>query len=633
MRKLAFLTAVLVLVSLVAGMSDTARQAEASSSYVISYGVPVMPTNRGVVFFDTSFSVPYRDGPARLSANPDGTGNVVVDDELIVTVTRPDASVATFTFDYSRGCRGFISPAAPHDIASLFRPGTNQVRVQFRDRCGRSASAGSLWLVLAPTPLSGSLSISSANAPVGHCTNVFFGDVAGDCAIVDLMSNVPSSPGLGAWTVNIQYDPAIMHIVNSCLFPHCFSICNGLFGPDIIRCTGAGAGGLVGSTTLARIAFQCDHVGTSSLTLNVEVFADATIGNPQNINASVANGSINCTAPNALRYLATGDSIPAGADIGSSCDTTPPPCTSDPSSAYPSFLAARLAQVNPTGVVWANRSCSGSTSSEYIDVPRCTSALSQLSIGTSPEQARDLITITLGADDYALATLARTCLPLINQFDIGGAATCAENVLVNEGPALSQLDANLTQILTRLAEANPTAVIVVTNYYNPLPTHIDVDKCIPRGPDHLFAPFPILFACDSIVGDFNRMLSAADDLVTDLNLKLASIANRQAVLTNGRVLLANIHDQFEGHCTAIQLQIKLGITFPARSLGCDMASTWIAPTPSYSGHIVLWGVNLDVTQAGVHGNRTGNQCIASVVWETAKSRLGFSEPAMPDPCP
>lgn len=101
----------------------------------------------GAVFFDRTVDFDYTAGTVVLSSESDGSGEIFVDDEIIVDVTRPDTTTVTFNHDYSGGCSGQITHTAPADVTSLFQPGTNHVRVRFKNTCGANASADSLWLV------------------------------------------------------------------------------------------------------------------------------------------------------------------------------------------------------------------------------------------------------------------------------------------------------------------------------------------------------------------------------------------------------------------------------------------------------------------------------------------------------
>lgn len=105
--------------------------------------------------------------------------------------------------------------------------------------------------------------------------------------------NIPE-PGLGAWTIDITYDPAVVSAV-ACVAEN-GGVCNAAFESNIVRITGATASGIVGSDSLGAITFQCVAAGTSSLTVNVPLLVDATIGDPQPIVAATQNGSITCSA-------------------------------------------------------------------------------------------------------------------------------------------------------------------------------------------------------------------------------------------------------------------------------------------------------------------------------------------------
>lgn len=145
------------------------------------------------------------------------------------------------------------------------------------------ALIGGLFLAAQVSAVSGDLSISSATAAPGAD------------ASVELRSDV-GSPGLGAWTVDIAYDPAVVSVADC--DPEEGGVCNPDFGADTVRVAGANATGLEGDTLLGTITFTCgDAEDTSALTISIDVFADATIGDPQPIDETVTNGSIECAVP------------------------------------------------------------------------------------------------------------------------------------------------------------------------------------------------------------------------------------------------------------------------------------------------------------------------------------------------
>jgi hypothetical protein len=101
------------------------------------------------------------------------------------------------------------------------------------------------------------------------------------------------APGLGAWTVDVAYDPALVTVV-SCS-PGSGGICNPNYPGNRVRVTGTSVNGLQGTVTLATITFRCKQIGTGQLSVAVPVLADATIGGPQDIDATVQNGTVACS--------------------------------------------------------------------------------------------------------------------------------------------------------------------------------------------------------------------------------------------------------------------------------------------------------------------------------------------------
>jgi hypothetical protein len=103
-------------------------------------------------------------------------------------------------------------------------------------------------------------------------------------------------PGLGAWTVDIAYDTSVIS-VDDCA-PEQGGVCNPEFGDGVVRITGASATGLDGDTVLGTITFACeDAEAESDLTLTLQVVADATVGDPQDVDAAISDGTFTCAEP------------------------------------------------------------------------------------------------------------------------------------------------------------------------------------------------------------------------------------------------------------------------------------------------------------------------------------------------
>jgi hypothetical protein len=119
--------------------------------------------------------------------------------------------------------------------------------------------------------------------------------IVGQTVIIQVQAlNVPA-PGLGAWTVDIDYDPSIVTAIGCTAAD--LGVCNPTFASDTARVVGATDVGHQGNVTLATLRFRCDRTGVSNLTLTVPVLTDATVATPQNLQATVQNGTITCAGP------------------------------------------------------------------------------------------------------------------------------------------------------------------------------------------------------------------------------------------------------------------------------------------------------------------------------------------------
>jgi hypothetical protein len=118
----------------------------------------------------------------------------------------------------------------------------------------------------------------------------------GGQAVLELRALGLPDPGLGAWTVEIAFDSALLS-VTSCEAPEDggLSFCNPQAGEGEIRLAGASATGLTGDVLLATITFTCEAAGEAAVQLTIETFADATVGNPTEMDTQPQDGSVSCT--------------------------------------------------------------------------------------------------------------------------------------------------------------------------------------------------------------------------------------------------------------------------------------------------------------------------------------------------
>lgn len=132
----------------------------------------------------------------------------------------------------------------------------------------------------------------SAGAPA-----VSFGSLSesvGQQGTVDLQALNIAAPGLGAWTVDITYDPLVVSVVDCA--GQSGSLCNPAYAEDTVRVAGFSIFGAIGDSTLASITFVCASEGSSQLNLTIATFIDATVGGSLPIDASIDNGLAICSA-------------------------------------------------------------------------------------------------------------------------------------------------------------------------------------------------------------------------------------------------------------------------------------------------------------------------------------------------
>ena len=126
----------------------------------------------------------------------------------------------------------------------------------------------------------GTLRIDSAQAGVGQSADIM------------LSARDVGAPGIGAWTIDVSYDPATLSVVE-CRAEH-GGICNPQFKSNAARITGSAAQGLTGEFVLGSLWFTCKGEGESGLELDIKVLADGTLGDPQPVEPEVRHGEIYC---------------------------------------------------------------------------------------------------------------------------------------------------------------------------------------------------------------------------------------------------------------------------------------------------------------------------------------------------
>lgn len=114
--------------------------------------------------------------------------------------------------------------------------------------------------------------------------------VVGDEVTVLLQAVDIPPPGLGAWTVDVTYDPAIVRLLE-CV-PTLGGVCDLEWRDDVLRVTGANARGVEGTFILGAFRFACEMAGTSALTVSLNIFTDASLPGPEV--PEISDGVVTC---------------------------------------------------------------------------------------------------------------------------------------------------------------------------------------------------------------------------------------------------------------------------------------------------------------------------------------------------
>jgi hypothetical protein len=204
-------------------------------------------------------------------------------------------------------------------------------------------------------------SFSSPRASAGTTATISVGAATisvGAEGTVSLQALNMAAPGLGAWSMNIVYNPAIVQLVAQPAggAPQSGRVCNPAFAANTIRVTGATASGLIGNTTLATFTFRCSSVGTSALTVTVDTLADATAGNPHDIVAATSNGSVSCLTAATAQPVATATAV---APTATAVAAGGPNAGFGPGGSGPGVLIWLVAGLAGAGLAWLSAGLAG----------------------------------------------------------------------------------------------------------------------------------------------------------------------------------------------------------------------------------------------------------------------------------
>ncbi|MFN2544688.1 MAG: choice-of-anchor D domain-containing protein [Actinomycetota bacterium] len=338
----------------------------------------------------------------------------------------------------------------------------------------------------------------------------------------------------------------------------------------------------------------------------------------------------------AKRYVAQGDGVVVGTDIGNDGGATQKDRYSD------KLLNDKLKNITgkTTGSVW----CLYNTATD----PATTDTFVQ---GSQSQQSQawnmkpDLITLQLGRQNSTIVDHVDKCYKNIKKHEFVDANVCALLILANQ-QAWDKLKKDLSGILNSYKTAmsgNPTLVVSVLGYYNPYPSATSVATKIPGFCADLVDTVP---TCIARWVFLPPALVTLDQIVKKLNDTIKGVVQNFITSSQGRFFFINPYDKFKDHCMQMKVQIKTTVYHPPSDVdkhdtdetnfGCDQ--NWVVKdgddvtdpiipfqylTPAVDG--VLLTAIQTTKEMGINPNKKGHQCIEEMIWETVKNKLGVPE--------
>jgi hypothetical protein len=346
-------------------------------------------------------------------------------------------------------------------------------------------------------------------------------------------------------------------------------------------------------------------------------------------------GGDNNTDDCAKRYVAQGDGVVVGTDIGN-----------DSGNQHDRYSDKLLKDdLQPitgltTGTVW----CLYNTATD----PATTDSFIQ---GSNSQQSQawnlkpDLITLQLGRQNNSIVDQVDKCFKNVKDHDFAEANTCALAVFGNT-TAWQKLTKDLGGILnaykTQMA-GNPTMVVAVLGYYNPYPTATSVATKIPAFCNQLVDTIPTCIARWILLPP---ALVTLDQVVKKLNSTISAVVQNFIVASQGRFFFINPYDKFKDHCMTMKVTIKTTVYHPTNDpdhhdtdetdFGCK--KNWVVSdgndgtkspfpylTPATDGVLLL--ATQTTKEMGINPNKKGHMCLEQLIWETVKNKLGVPQKA------
>ncbi|MGH3646567.1 MAG: hypothetical protein ACRDTM_05260 [Micromonosporaceae bacterium] len=342
-----------------------------------------------------------------------------------------------------------------------------------------------------------------------------------------------------------------------------------------------------------------------------------------------------CDTDAALRYVAGGDAVVLGAKKDS------PKEEISSSERYSDQLLKDRLQPVPGPWCLYNTSVNPTDTDKYVSE----------GIPTQQSKAHELrptlITLTLGRQNSTIVDHVTKCFKNVKDHDFLDANTCALAVL-NNATAWKKLNDDLSGILNKYKiqqDGNPRLVVAVTGYFNPYPSATSVATEIPGFCAKLVDTIP---TCTARWILLPPALVTLDQVVKKLNETIKKVVDKFIWTSQGRFFFVNPYDKFKDHCMRMEVEIKTQVYHPTNTVdkhdskndfGCD--DEWIVSdgddgqkppflylTPAANGVLIV--ATQKTVGMGIYPNADGHDCIADLIWEATKNKLGVPEPPKPN---
>ena len=312
-----------------------------------------------------------------------------------------------------------------------------------------------------------------------------------------------------------------------------------------------------------------------------------------------------------LRYVASGDDIPAGHDVTES-------------ERYPHHL-------------WEDHLKKWGQWCEFVIAKEKATSATVISGGQLAQTWNyrpDLITLTVGEQNTTIVNLITECFNKVKDHEFSEANACAAVILGNTA-LFNQLNLNLTTILQqyRMIQAGrPALMVAVTGYPNPYP---DALEATPKIAELCPLLMDTALTCTLRWAQLPPALLVIDEVFKQLNTTIANAVKPFTIGSGGRIIFVNTYDKMRDHCMKMEVEIKTTVEHPEEqgavhehnslkvNFGCSepwfvagqdgTASPFMYLQPATPG--VLVKASQTTSGMGVYPNDAGHKCISDLIWE------------------